>query len=98
MATTTTGAGGLYSFSVVPGTYRVDFELPGGYSFSPRDQGGNDALDSDAWYNLGLDLEEIDPERAPEAYERAIELNGVQVADNGVHTGARPGRALRRGM
>jgi tetratricopeptide (TPR) repeat protein len=34
-----------------------------------------DALDSDAWYNLGLDLEEIDPERAPEAYERAIELN-----------------------
>jgi tetratricopeptide (TPR) repeat protein len=34
-----------------------------------------DAWDSDAWYNLGLDLEELDPERAPEAYLRAIELN-----------------------
>jgi tetratricopeptide (TPR) repeat protein len=34
-----------------------------------------DAWDSDAWYNFGLDLEEIDPVRAPEAYERAIELN-----------------------
>jgi tetratricopeptide (TPR) repeat protein len=34
-----------------------------------------DAWDSDAWYNLGLDLEELDPARAPDAYERAIELN-----------------------
>jgi len=34
-----------------------------------------DTLDSDAWYNLGLDLEEIDPSRAPEAYARAIEIN-----------------------
>ena len=34
-----------------------------------------DELDSDEWYNLGLDLEEVEPERAPEAYRRAIELN-----------------------
>jgi tetratricopeptide (TPR) repeat protein len=34
-----------------------------------------DAWDSDAWYNFGLDLEEVDPSRAPEAYERAIELD-----------------------
>jgi tetratricopeptide (TPR) repeat protein len=34
-----------------------------------------DELDSDDWYNLGLDLEEVDPERAPEAYERAISLD-----------------------
>ena len=34
-----------------------------------------DDLDSDEWYNLGLDLEEVDPTRAPEAYRRAIELN-----------------------
>ena len=34
-----------------------------------------DELDSDEWYNLGLDLEEVDPARAPEAYQRAIELN-----------------------
>lgn len=34
-----------------------------------------DDLDSDEWYNLGLDLEEVDPDRAPEAYTRAIELD-----------------------
>jgi len=34
-----------------------------------------DELDSDDWYNLGLDLEEVDPERAPEAYLRAISLD-----------------------
>jgi tetratricopeptide (TPR) repeat protein len=32
-------------------------------------------LDSDEWYNLGLDLEEVDPAKAPEAYARAIELD-----------------------
>ncbi len=32
-------------------------------------------LTSDDWYNLALDLEEIDPERAPEAYRRALEQN-----------------------
>lgn len=34
-----------------------------------------DALESDEWYNLGLDLEAADADRAPEAYARAIELN-----------------------
>ena len=32
-------------------------------------------LGSDEWYNFGLDLEEMDPERAPDAYERAIALD-----------------------
>jgi tetratricopeptide (TPR) repeat protein len=32
-------------------------------------------LTSDDWYNLALDLEEIAPERAPEAYRRALEQN-----------------------
>ena len=32
-------------------------------------------LDSDDWYNLGLDLEDVEPERAPEAYLRAIALD-----------------------
>lgn len=32
----------------------------------------SDKLDTDAWYNMGLDLEELEPERAPEAYRRAI--------------------------
>jgi tetratricopeptide (TPR) repeat protein len=42
-----------------------------------RDDGKqfSDELDSDDWYNLGLDLEEADPDRAPEAYLRAISLD-----------------------
>jgi tetratricopeptide (TPR) repeat protein len=34
-----------------------------------------DTLDSDDWYNLGLDLEDASSPRAMEAYSRAIELN-----------------------
>lgn len=46
---TTTDADGYYSFTgLVPGEYCVEFVAPGGYSFSPADQGGDDALDSDA--------------------------------------------------
>ena len=32
-------------------------------------------LDSDEWYNLGLDLEEVDPLQAPDAYREAIKLD-----------------------
>ena len=32
-------------------------------------------LSSDDWYNLGLDMEEVDPSRAPEAYRRSIALD-----------------------
>jgi hypothetical protein len=46
---TTTASGGYYSFSsLVPGDYYIEFVLPGGYVFSPQDQGGNDNTDSDA--------------------------------------------------
>jgi subtilisin-like proprotein convertase family protein len=48
-ATTTTSGGGLYQFtSVGPGDYVVQFVAPAGYSFSPKDQGGDDTIDSDA--------------------------------------------------
>ena len=33
------------------------------------------SFDSDDWYNLGLDLEEAEPARAPAAYRRAISLD-----------------------
>ena len=32
-------------------------------------------LDTDEWYNLGLDLEETDPDKAPDAYRQAIRLD-----------------------
>ena len=43
-------------------------------------------LNSDEWYNLGLDLEEVEPDRAPEAYQQAIELNPTN-ADAHVNLG-----------
>ncbi len=36
-------------------------------------------LGSDDWYNLGVDLEELDPERAQAAYEVAVELDADNV-------------------
>ncbi|MEI7812991.1 MAG: SdrD B-like domain-containing protein, partial [Ignavibacteria bacterium] len=48
-STTTTDVNGLYLFSnIAPGTYYVKFTLPGGYLFSPKDQGTDDIYDSDA--------------------------------------------------
>ena len=44
-----------------------------------RDSAGGgklpEQLDSDEWYNLGLDLEEVDPEQAPDAYKQAVRLD-----------------------
>ncbi len=34
-----------------------------------------EGLDSDDWYNLGLDLEDVDPKRAPDAYLKAIAID-----------------------
>ena len=48
--TAVTGTGGKYDFKgLYPGTYMVEFEIPASYglSFSPVDQGGDDAVDSD---------------------------------------------------
>lgn len=48
IATTVTDANGNYYFSnLAPANYSVGFSLPIGYVFSPIDQGGNDAADSD---------------------------------------------------
>ena len=66
--TTSTNATGYYDFiNLVPGNYSVGFVLPSGYSFSPQDQGADDAVDSDANTSTGrtvdttLDSDETDP-------------------------------------
>lgn len=49
IATTATDANGNYLFTdLTPGDYFVKFVLPGGWYFSPQDQGADDAKDSDA--------------------------------------------------
>ncbi|MFN8489149.1 MAG: SdrD B-like domain-containing protein [Caldilineaceae bacterium] len=49
LATTTTNTNGYYRFAdLEPGDYFVEFTPPTGYTVSPLNQGGNDALDSDA--------------------------------------------------
>jgi hypothetical protein len=48
LRTTTTNASGVYSFgNLAAGCYTVNVLLPGGFQFSPQDQGGNDNTDSD---------------------------------------------------
>ena len=55
IAQTSTNASGLYSFAGLPaGTYKVWFLLPGGYSFTGQDQGGDDLKDSDANVATGV--------------------------------------------
>jgi hypothetical protein len=45
---TATDSQGNYTFTgVQPGSYKVCFELPGGFGWSPKDQGSNDGIDSD---------------------------------------------------
>jgi uncharacterized repeat protein (TIGR01451 family) len=47
--TTTTDADGFYEFTgLAPGTYTVAFGTPAGYEGTAQNQGGDDALDSDA--------------------------------------------------
>lgn len=57
IATTTTGTDGYYGFyELVPGDYSVKFVLPNGYFFSPKDQGQDDAIDSDADPSTGITM------------------------------------------
>lgn len=56
VAATTTAVSGAYSFNAVPsGTYTICFVAPSGFGFAPKDQGINDAIDSDARLNGSTD-------------------------------------------
>ena len=49
LATATTDAGGKYLFAnLEPGDYSLQFVLPSGYFFTPKDEGLLDTIDSDA--------------------------------------------------
>ena len=53
-ATDTTDDSGIYSFTnLAPGTYSVKFTAPGGYVFSPANQGSDDEKDSNADVSSG---------------------------------------------
>ncbi len=55
IGTTFTDENGYYLFSnLVPGDYNVKFFAPEGYAFTLQDQGGDDALDSDADPSTGV--------------------------------------------
>ena len=54
VASTNTNGSGNYAFTeLIPGSYIVIFTLPGGYAFSPANQGSDDTLDSDANITTG---------------------------------------------
>ena len=44
---TTTDSGGHYSFTVAPGTYRLEFAAPSGMAWTRADAGSDETLDSD---------------------------------------------------
>lgn len=48
VGSTVTGADGSYVFSnLTPGAYHIEIVIPGGFVASPRDQGSDEAMDSD---------------------------------------------------
>ncbi len=54
LESTTTDADGNYSFRVTPGTYVIEFVTPEGFVLTVPNQGGDDAVDSDADATTGF--------------------------------------------
>ena len=77
--TTTTATDGSYSFTgLSSGTYEIKFIKPAGYSFTLKDRGDDDALDSDAFsdgytdvfdLNCGNNIDNIDAGLVPECID-----------------------------
>jgi len=77
VATTTTDSNGGYSFNdLFPGDYRVVFTLPSSdWSFSPQNQGGDDARDSDADPNTGeTDLITLSPGEDDDSVDAGMDI------------------------
>ncbi|NPA91664.1 MAG: DUF11 domain-containing protein [Chloroflexi bacterium] len=98
--TTTTSGGGNYSFThLMPGDYYVEFVPPTGYEITARDQGTDDAVDSDPDPSTGktavtnLSEGENDPTWDAGMYQPASIGNYVweDVNGNGLQDGTEPG-------
>jgi DNA-binding transcriptional MerR regulator len=81
------------AWEVESGQLTMDFSVPDlaeNVAHLARSTAGGgkplEELDSDEWYNLGLDLEEVDPKQAPNAYREAVRLD-AQNADAHVNLG-----------
>ncbi|MBI9050869.1 MAG: DUF11 domain-containing protein [Anaerolineaceae bacterium] len=79
-----TGANGLYAFTeLVPGDYYVIFsDLPADYQFSDIDQGGDDALDSDANTTTGRTITTtLSPGENDITWDAGIHLIPAEIGD-----------------
>ncbi len=62
VGTVLTDSNGYYLFdNLVPGDYSVEIIKPAGYGFSPQDQGGDDAVDSDAGIDGKMAVTTLEP-------------------------------------
>jgi len=78
----TTGSDGSYSFTdLVPGSYYVQFTQPTGKSFSPKDQGADDSIDSDVNSAGRSDKITLDPSQSKSAdaglYQNPTVINEI---------------------
>lgn len=80
LAQTTTDGSGSYRFITAPGNYRLRFLLPGGWTFSPRGQGGptDSDVDGSGWTQcIGLSAGETDLSWDAGMYQQASEQPGA---------------------
>ncbi|MBN2415136.1 choice-of-anchor D domain-containing protein [bacterium] len=100
VASTTSAADGSYSFSsVAPEQYYVIFSsLPANFSFASADQGGNDALDSDANVSTGQTASFIcDAFESENGWDAGLVTTGVgdfvwnDLNQNGLQDAGEPG-------
>ncbi|MEZ5056609.1 MAG: SdrD B-like domain-containing protein [Saprospiraceae bacterium] len=100
--TTTTNASGIYFFDgLVPGSYKVTFDLPTGYSFTYSDEGADDTIDSDADQANGMTINEIitSGENYPDFDAGIINTANTKIGDfvwedvngNGIQDAGEPG-------
>ena len=79
VATTTTGSDGSYFFTAVaPGSYVVEFEAAAELVFTRQDQGGDEALDSDADPGTGRTAPVV---LLPGQFNTAIDAGNLRVGD-----------------